>query len=117
MATYPASRSAASNRSNSGLIASARVSFSRNSQIVRASGTRSDRPNPRNRMNDRRSLKKLALSRLVSNWESAFQHEAFVEPRGAHGASTALVLALSAGPILSRRLAQCASLSSPLPRP
>jgi hypothetical protein len=30
------------------------VSFSRNSQIVRASGTRSDRLNPRNRMNDRR---------------------------------------------------------------
>ena len=43
MATHPASRSAASNRSNSSLIASARVSFSRNSQIVRASGTRSDR--------------------------------------------------------------------------
>ena len=32
------------------------ASFSRNSQIVRASGTRSDRPKPRNRMKDRRSL-------------------------------------------------------------
>jgi hypothetical protein len=33
-------------------IESARVSFSRNSQIVRASGTRPCNPNPRNRMND-----------------------------------------------------------------
>src|SRR4051794_24714973 len=41
-------------RANSVLIASALVSFSRNSHIVRASATRSERPNPRKRMNDRR---------------------------------------------------------------
>jgi len=33
-----------------------RVSFSRNSQIVPASGTRSSNPSPRNRINDSRSL-------------------------------------------------------------
>src|SRR5689334_15623918 len=41
---------------NSGRIAPALVSLSRKSQIVRASGTRSDSPSPRKRMNDRRSL-------------------------------------------------------------
>src|ERR1700730_13245746 len=37
-------------------MAPAFVSFSRNSQIIRASGTRSDNPNPRKRRNDSRSL-------------------------------------------------------------
>ena len=37
-------------------MAPAFVSFSRNNQIVRASGMRSDNPSPRKRMNDKRSL-------------------------------------------------------------
>ena len=49
-------RSVASKRANNGPMAPGLVSFSRNSQIVRASGTRSDNPNPRKRMNDSRSL-------------------------------------------------------------
>ena len=40
----------ASNCSNNLLIAPAVVSFYRNSQIVRASGTRSSNPSPRNRI-------------------------------------------------------------------
>ena len=39
---YPAARSVASKRANSGPTAPALVSFSRNSQIVRAFGNRSD---------------------------------------------------------------------------
>src|SRR5580692_11196872 len=46
----------ASNCSNNLLIAPAVVSFSRNIQIVRASGTQSSNPSPRNRINDSRSL-------------------------------------------------------------
>jgi hypothetical protein len=49
-------RSVVSKRSNKGPMAPAFVSFSRNSQIVRASGMRSDNLSLRKRMNDKRSL-------------------------------------------------------------
>ena len=66
-----AARSAASIRANSPLIVPALVSVSRNSQIVRAYGTRSDSPKPKKRMNESRSLMRISersSERVLAAW-------------------------------------------------
>jgi hypothetical protein len=57
------------------------------------------------------------LSRHVSNWESAFPHEADIDHRGAHRRLACARRALSQGQFYRVRLDQCVSLNSPLARP
>src|SRR5947209_10630688 len=74
MATYPASRSAASNRSNSGLIASARVSFSRNSQIVLGVGNPVGQAQPE-KPHERQAVVDQKLGTLVGEGVRRLNHQ------------------------------------------